>query len=118
MRNEIKVLKMNDYEWYATKWSIEETNKWYKENIAENDIEDIGICDLDKHGVWCPTEDEKDIEKLKDTDKVIRIDDEHKLMFGNLIKMDGEVYKYISLREAILKNADFREPYCIASTEW
>lgn len=121
---EIKVYKMNDYEWWASKLSIEETEKFIREEIGgKNDIEDIEECDIDKEGMWWPTEDPADLELLGVSDELIsieRIDGQTriKVSFGNLMRGDGKVYKYISLREAIERSGEYTEPFCIASIDW
>ena len=48
----IRVYKMNDYDWYASKWSIEDTNEWYKKEFAldddENPIDEIRVCNCSR----------------------------------------------------------------------
>lgn len=56
--SDIKVYKMNDYEWWASKLSIEDTEAFYEKEIGEvNDLEDIEECDIDKEGMWWELED-------------------------------------------------------------
>jgi hypothetical protein len=123
MDAEIKVYKMNEYESWASKLSAEETNEWYNKNIDENDIEDVKLCDIDKEGMWYLTEDPKDVERLGDSDEIIGFEvvngmRKRKVQFGDLMRRCREVYKYISFREAIQKEPNYTEPYCIATTEW
>lgn len=107
---------MNDYECWATKHEYaEDLNDWYNKHIAENDIEDVRLCDLDKEGMWYITTDEKDIKRLGNNASLIS---EPKIQFGDLMKYEDSVVKFISFREAIKYDLDFTEPYCIASTEW
>jgi hypothetical protein len=120
---EIKVFKMNEYEWYATKWSSEKTNDWYNKNIEDNDIEDVELSDLDSEGMWYETNDKEDIAKLGDSDELISyevINDKKvpKAQFGDLKRYSGDVYKYISFRDAVAFDIYFKEPYCIACTDW
>lgn len=121
---EIKVYKMNDYEWWASKLSIEETEDFIEKKIGgENDLDYVEECNLDKDGMWCPTEEQTDLDKLGDADEIIGYETingqtRRKVNFGDLMRSEGEVYKYISLREALLKSAEYTEPFCIASTEW
>lgn len=113
--SQISVFKMNDYEWWASRLSIEETEKYYEKEIGEeNEIEDIKECDIDKEGMWWDTEDEKDIKKLGENDECVHRPTE----FGDLRKRDGEVYKYLPFRLALMKSGEIKEPFCIASTEW
>lgn len=125
--NEIKVFRMNDYEWWASKWDKEATNEWYKKEYGleeeENPLEEVKECDLDQEGVWWLTEDKEDIEKLGDSDEIIGIEiikgmHKRKVQFGDLQRRHGEVYKYVSFKEAIKKDLDFEEPYCIAGIDW
>jgi hypothetical protein len=115
MDNELKVFKMNDYEWWVTDGSVEELNDWYNEHIEDNDIEEVRLCDLDKEGMWYATNEPNDIERLGNANEIMH---EERTQFGDLIRKYGEVYKFISFREALSKEEPFTEPYCIASTEW
>lgn len=123
---ELKVYKMNDYEWYITPLSIEETIKWYNkefdDDITENDIEE---ADLDAEGMWWETTDKKDINELGDSDEIIGIEKtpkgtRRKVRFGNLMRKEGLVYKYTSFREVIKNNysESINRPEMIASTDW
>lgn len=117
MDNKIRVFKMNEYVWYASKWNSEETNDWYNKNIEDNDIEDVELVDLDTEGMWYETNDKEDIEKLGDSDELgdfILGEAE----FGDLLRKGNSVYKYISYRDAIEFDKEFTEPYSIATTEW
>ena len=102
--NEIKVYKMNDYEWWASKWDKETTNEWYKIEIAEdNDLEEVTECDLDKDGLWDEiTDDNSFLKENKGT---------------NFRRIGSQLFEWITFREAIEKNIDFTEPYLIASME-
>lgn len=113
--SQISVFRMNDYEWWASKLSIEETEKYYEKEFGEeNQIEDILECDIDKKGMWWETEDEKDIKDLGENDECVHKPTE----LGDLMSRNGEVYKYIPFRLALMKIGEIKEPFCIASTEW
>lgn len=123
----VKVFRMNDYEWWATKLDKEETNEFYLKETGldeeDNPLEEIEECNLDKEGMWWETEDPADIEELGDADEIIGIEKvgnqtRSKVQLGNLMRRGNEVYKFISLREALKKHGDFEEPFCLASTEW
>lgn len=128
MSNQIKVYKMNDYEWWASKNGVDELICWYRENIDdsltfEEMLEEVEECDLDKDGMWYITTDKADIEELGDCDDLIGFEiingmHKRKVQFGNLMRKGEEVYKFIPYREAIKFDLDFKEPYNIASTEW
>lgn len=125
--NDIKVYKMNDYEWWASKLNKRETLDFYLKETGldedENPLEDIIECDIDNEGMWWLTEDIEDLEKLGDNDEIVSYKIVHgrrikKPEPGNLIRRSREVYKYITFREAIEKNGEYEEPFCIASTDW
>lgn len=128
MDNEIKVFKMNDYEWCASKWNIQMTNDWYKEERGlteeDNPLKEVSECSLDNDGMWCETVNRGDIEKLGDSDELTHYEvlpngtRKRKIIFGDLMRKDDSVYKYMSFRDAIALDGDFTEPYCIASTDW
>ena len=120
--NKVKVYRMNDYEWWASRWDIEKTNKFYLKDTGldeeENPTEDIVELNIDKYGMWAMTGDKEDINKIGDSEEVMYKDQRGKIHFGSLKRMGDEVFKYISFREAIGKDLEFTEPYCIASTEY
>ncbi len=120
--NEIYVYRMNDCEWWASKLSIEETEKFYRKEVGEeNAIEDIEECDIDHDGMWWDTEDKADLEKLGAADEIITYETKNgklKVSLGDLVRRGGEVYKYIPFRIALMKSGEHKEPFCLASTEW
>ncbi|HBJ1650913.1 TPA: hypothetical protein LA460_000132 [Clostridium botulinum] len=72
MTNELKVYKLNDYEWYITPWNITDTLKWYNEEFEDYITEeDILESNLDTEGMWWETEDKNDIERLEDYDELL-----------------------------------------------
>lgn len=127
---DIKVFQMDDYEWWAIKGDIEELVDWYRENIdnsysVEKMIDEAKECDIDTEGMWWATENPADIERLGDYDEIVSYETLNgrkirKPKFGNLTRMSGsgEIYKFISFRDAIEKSGEYTEPYMIASTEW
>jgi len=120
--SDVKVYKMNDYEWWASKWDKERTNEFYLKEYEldeeENPVEEIEEYDLDKEGMWWDTIDKQDREKLGDADELIEKMDDGSIKFGSLMRRGIEVFKFISLREALERHGDFEEPFCLASTEW
>lgn len=121
IEKDIRVYKMNDYEWYASKWSIEDTNEWYKKEFVldddENPIDEIRVCNLDEEGVWMETTNEEDLKEIGDNDEIGNVV-LGKPNFGDLKRENSSIWKYISFREAIQSDLDFEEPYCIATTEY
>lgn len=119
---DIKVFKLNEYEWWATKGDLEDLINWYRENIDNSEtfeemLNEAEECDLDKDGMWWETTNKKDLEQLGDSDELISRD--KVLEFGSLKRFGyNTICKYIPFREAIQYDLDFTEPYCIASTEY
>ena len=125
--SDIKVYKMNDYEWWASKLSIQETLDFYLKETGldeeENPLEDIKELDIDKEGMWWQTDAEEDLERLGEHDELVNYETVRgrrirKPKPGNLMRSGGEVFIFISYREAIQRNGEYKEPYMIASTEW
>jgi hypothetical protein len=114
--DKVKIYKMNDYSWFASKWDMEKTNEYYNQKVDDNDIEDVEECDLDKDGMWWETTDKADIEMLGEFDEVTS--DTSKISIGDLMCRGGEIYKFTSFRDVLAENKDFTEPYEIATTEW
>lgn len=120
----IKVYRMDDYEWWASKWDKEKTNNFFnKEYGTENEIKYVEECDLDKDGMWYTTNNPEDIEELGDNDEIISIKKangmtKREVAFGDLMRRDGEVFKYMSFRNVLKLYDDFKDPFMIASTEW
>lgn len=125
--NSIKVYKMNDYEWWASRLDPRETLDIYLKECGleeeDNPIDYISECDIDKEGMWWQTESEEDLKTLGDLDEIVNYEEvngrpRRRPKFGNLIRRYGEVFKYIPFREAIQRNGTYKDPYMIASTEW
>lgn len=123
----INVFKMDDCEWWASKWIKEKTLEYYMKEygLTEKDvtIKDIEESNLDSEGMWWETTEPDDIKRLGDADEIVgcevingRI--RKKVRFGDLMRRGAEVYKFIPFREALEKYGDFTEPFCLASTEW
>lgn len=114
-----KIYQWDEYSWYATNWDLDETIKWYQENITEMEpesIDDIEECDLDKDGVWVETTDLADIEKIGDMENFSF--SPHEKTFGDLRRHGYSVTKWTSFREALKAYEGFTEPFEIASTEF
>lgn len=125
--NSIKVYKMNDYEWWASRLDPRETLDIYLKEYGleeeDNPIDYISECDIDKEGMWWQTESEQDLKTLGDLDEIVNYEEvngrpRRKPKFGNLIRRYGEVFAYIPFREAIERSGPYKDPYMIASTDW
>lgn len=123
----LKVYKLNDYEWYVTPWNIKKTLEWYNKEFGDDLTEDnVEERDLYNDGIFLLTEDEDDISDLEGKDELIsyiKVDGNWKQspQFGDLIRMDGMVYKYCSLKVAIEElygDKELTEPEVIASTDF
>lgn len=118
---EVKVYKMNDYEWWASKLSPEETEAFYNRETGEvNDFDEIRECDIDSEGLWWTfepgtKEHEEALIKLNGLD---RWQQGVNRTSGDLINKGGDIQEWISFREAIERSGEYTEPYCIASTEY
>lgn len=121
----MKVYQMNDYEFWVSPWDKRRTLDYYLEYMEidekDNPIESIRECDIDKEGVWFEIEDKADIERLGESDEILHYKKTNqgliiKPEFGDLMKKNDVMYKYISFREAIEKIGEYNEPYCIVST--
>lgn len=125
--NEIRVYKMDDYEWWASKWNKEKTYYYYLKQYGlsseEVCLEDVIECNLNDDGMWWETTDLKDIERLGDADKTFHIKTVKgrkviEVRYGDLLRKGNEIYKFISFREAIERCGDFTEPFCLAAVDW
>lgn len=120
IHNEIRVYQMNGSEFFASKWSIEETNEWYKKEYGidevDNPIEEICLCDLDAEVVWRETTDENDLEVIEQFDGVSSYYGPISSA-GDLERIGSKVYKCLSLRQALIENGDFKEPYLLATAK-
>lgn len=126
MEQNFKVYKLNDYEWYITPWNLSDTLNWYNkefgDDLTTNDVEE---SNLDLEGMWWETQDKEDIERLGDSDEIITIEKtptgtKRSVCFGDLMRKDGDVYKYTSFKDVIkiYYNESIEEPEVIATTEW
>jgi hypothetical protein len=118
---ELKVFKMNEYEWWVTDGYAEDLNDWYNEHVEDNNIYDVQLCDIDKEGMWYMTDDPMDFETLGDADESISyniVNGQKRTQFGSLMRRYDEIYKLVPFREVLTKQPTYTEPYCIASTEW
>lgn len=123
----LKVYKLNDYEWYVTPWNLDKTLDWYNkefdDDLTKNEVTE---CDLYNDGMWLETKDEDDIEELGDSDEIISIVKTSKgtkraVQFGDLMRRDDMAYKYVSLKVAIEElygDKELFEPEVIASTDF
>lgn len=120
----INVYRMDDYEWWASKWDKEATNEYFNcEYGNDNEVDGIEECNLFNEGLWVETKDKKDIEELGDSDEqtsyvMINGHRKRKLRPGDLMRRQDGVYKFISFADAIVSNGDFEKPFMIATTEW
>jgi hypothetical protein len=111
---DISVYKMNDYEWWTSKLSADDTEAFYEKEIGEkNDIEDIKECGIDKEGMWWTLDhaskenEEAQIEFAKTNGENIKGSKQNK-SFGDLIIQGCDIFKYIPLREAIERSVNIQ----------
>lgn len=126
--NNLKVLKMNDYEWYVTPWSVEKTVEWYNNDFDDELEEDmVEEMDLEKDGIFFLSDNEEDKNRLGDKDEIVNYikKEDGKLKrqpkFGDLMRIDEDIYKFCSLKDviaAVYKGEELLEPELIASTDF
>ena len=115
---EVKVYKLDDYSWIATPWGLEETVAWYNKeygDLSKEEMDDIIECDIDKEGVWDEITNVVDAETIENAKPMSGMSTPPQL--GECRKRGGDVYKYISFREAVSQRGEFTEPFEVASTE-
>ncbi|PPK82039.1 hypothetical protein BXY41_103251 [Lacrimispora xylanisolvens] len=61
---DIKVFDICEYDMVAAT-SEEDAKKWYELNFDKLDDGDITELDIDKNGMWYPTKEPKDMERIK-----------------------------------------------------
>lgn len=103
---ELKIYKMNDCDWVMSHLNKEETNSWYNDLYADNELEEVKECFLG--GFW---------------------DEYSKESFNNLIisgedfqikKERGNYYRYLRFCDVVEDykiNGGYHEPFIIATTE-
>ncbi len=94
--------------------SEEEAKKWYEANFDRLNDGDIIELDIDKKGMWYPTEETEDMERIKKEGECKHIPTQ----FGDLMWCEGFLHKFTPYRKAIELNGEYKEPYIIASSEW
>lgn len=126
--NNLKVLKMNDYEWYVTPWSVKKTVDWYN-NDFDSELEDdmIEEMDLEKDGIFFLSDSEEDKDRLGDKDEIVTYikRENGKLkrqpQIGDLMRIENDIYRYCSFRyviDSVYGNKELLEPELIASTDF
>lgn len=125
---EIKVYKMGDHEWWATKWSLKDTYNYYVKEYrlseTDTDIREVTKCNIDEEGMWRETRDAEDIKKLGDSDEVVKVEvvngqTRKKRQFGDLLRGEDErIFKFVPFREVLRDHGNITEPFCLATLEW
>ena len=120
-----KVYRMNDYEWWASNLTPEETLEHYmlETGIEPEDtypVEEITECNLDKDGMFIPLEDSEKIAELEKSglsEQIVKVG--HGYGFGTIKKFNCEWFIKVPFRKALEYNkfSVDDKPFCIASTE-
>ena len=104
MNNNIKLFKMNDYDWVCAE-SIEQANEWYKKEFdlseEEQPIEDVMEVPLESKFLWHHTDAEDFFNVNKLEVEYINEEKYYKVPFSMTIGLD-----------------DYEMPYIAGSTEW
>jgi hypothetical protein len=124
----MKVFKMNEYDWVATPWDLEETIKWYTELTGTEKEEIYGDeCNLEKDGCFVPVNQE--LERFLDRLSEVNDIKECKLnieyvsgiisdsKFGEIRIRDGWQI-YLPLKDVLEHRSTDYGPYIICSTEF
>lgn len=123
------VYRMNDYEWYASQLSIEETNEIYKKvtgvSEEENPVEDITVSDIKKGIMYISVDSVPADETPLDFDthmKSLKFDDNGSLIdppIGKYIKDSHETWICVTFEQAINQLWDKKsEAFLLTSIEW
>jgi len=110
---DIKVFEVCEYDMVAAT-SEEETKKWYELNYDKLDDGDITELDIDKNGMWYPTEKPEDLERLEKEGECKHTPTQ----FDDLMWFEGFVHKFTPYRKVIELSGEYKGPYIIASSEW
>lgn len=126
-----EVYKLNDYEWYVTSWSLEDTVNWYNSQFSDNiDINEVASISINKdtEGLWIETKEECDKERLGNSDEITStiINKDGKRVqstgIGDLISFtEGEILKYTSFNDVIKEHYTenpLKEPELIATLDY
>lgn len=123
--SDFKVFCINEDEWIATNMDLEESIKIYCEETGEN-IEDyigskafysISEENIDEKGMYYYPVNKEDKKRIGSLYAIHQ--DTNKTSFGDLMWHDGEIFKYISYREAIRRNKpEGKECFIIASVNY
>lgn len=110
---DIKVFEICDYEMVAAT-TEEEAKKWYEINYDKLDEDSIIEVNIDKKGMWYPTEEQEDFARIENEGE-----NKHTpTQFGDLMWYEGFLHKFTPYRKVIELNGKYKEPYIIASSEW
>lgn len=109
----IKVFEICEYDMVAAE-SEKEAKKWYERNFDRLDEGDIIELDIDKKGMWYPTEEQEDLVRIEKEGECKHTPTQ----FGDLMWYESSLNKFIPYRKALELNGEYKEPYIIASSEW
>lgn len=124
--NNFKVFCINEDEWLATNLELEDSLKIYCDEMGE-DLENyigpksfylISEINIDEKGMYHSPINKEDRKRMGSLYSIHKCKD--KTSFGDLMWHDGEIFKYISYREAIRRNKPNIEEDCfvIASANY
>lgn len=111
----LKIYRLDDCSWFVAHDLMEFLN-WYNKNIDSitepDDLSELEVIEPEDGTMWSDTNiTPEDIEELGEYD-------EHcKGGIGDLMRRGGEIFKKQTFAD-VLGDADIKEPYEIASTEW
>lgn len=112
MNENIKVYKMDDYNWIATNLNLDDTILWYANNelIDEDDIYP-DLCNMDVEGMWVETDESYN---AFTEEGVMKQAYPNINTVGDTWNTNGYVHRYHSFRELIDSHKDeIIEPFYI-----
>ena len=107
---DVKVYRMNDYDFVASHLSLEATNEWYSKEYDNNELDDVKELNIEIDWMWY---------EIKDMDEKAKIFINNDLSYSDKYKQVGfYIFEKVTLKEALERDGEYKEPYIIASTEF
>ena len=113
VKSQLKVFEINESE-IVMAITEDEAKEYYEANISEVNEDDILELDLDKKGMWYPTKEAEDIERIAEGKDI----DHTPTQFGDLMWYEGDLHKFMPYRKVIELQGEYTGPEVIASSEY
>lgn len=113
IKSQLKVFEINESE-IVMALTEDEAKEYYETNISEINEDSIMELDLDKKGMWYPTENSADFDRRENGEEV-----EHTpTQFGDLMWYEGLLHRFMPYRRVIELQGEYTGPEIIASSEY